>query len=701
MDSVTDWLNEINDAKKREKDFRKDGERILKIYEEGERTPFNILYSNTETLLPAIFSNLPRPVIQRRYKDDDPLGKIASDAGQRMLEYLMDTDSDEYEKFSDALENAVLDGLLPGRGITSIKYTANVIEDEENPAVENEMICPDSRPWNMVYFGYAKKWSDVPWMAYELDLTKDEAKEIFDTEILSQLKFSSEEKKDDEENINKGSIETVCVYQIWDKTDKKVKYITDQYKEGFLKEEDDPLGLTGFFNCPKPITFVRKSNNLLPTPLYNLYENQAKELNRIQQRLNKVIEAIKVRGAYDGNLGSELENIFKEEDNALIPTDKSSTLLNQGGFDKSIWLLPIGELITVARELYSARESCKSVIYEITGISDIVRGQSRASETLGAQKIKETWGTMRLKRLQKEAQRYALDLIKIMLEIAIKEFGPDMWAAITNITLPTEEDKQQAQQLMQQLQTTKQPPPPEVLKNLNSPTWEDILSLLRNDKLRMYRIDIETNSTLDVEATEDKQLIAEFMNSIAQFMNGINPLIERGYMDFDIAKSMMLEIVRRYRFGRDVEDQLASMKAPPKQNPEEQQKKMEEAQKQIQVQQKQVAEASKKLQEQQAKMSEDMRSKTDALNKQAQQLEMDRMKFEFEKKLEAEKNKLINMQKKAEQDINQEKANMELESGAQKVKSDIQKMLDMSQRSVQSMLDKHQAMIKKEEEVGE
>ena len=85
----SEFLEEINDAKKREKDFREDGKEILEIYSADRKTPFNILYSNTETLLPALFSEVPRPVIQRRYKDEDPMGKVVSEAAQRMMEYLL------------------------------------------------------------------------------------------------------------------------------------------------------------------------------------------------------------------------------------------------------------------------------------------------------------------------------------------------------------------------------------------------------------------------------------------------------------------------------------------------------------------------------------------------------------------------------------------------------------------------------------
>ena len=47
--------------------------------------------------------------------------------------------------------------------------------------------------------------------------------------------------------------------------------------------------------------------------------------------------------------------------------------------------------------LYQQREQIKAVIYELTGLSDIARGASKASETLGAQQLKSQWGSIRLK----------------------------------------------------------------------------------------------------------------------------------------------------------------------------------------------------------------------------------------------------------------------------------------------------------------
>ena len=682
MDEVTDWLKEIKAAQKREKDFREKGREIAEIYEGKCYVPYNILYSNTETMLPALFSELPKPVVKRRFDDDDPLGKAVSESAQRLLEYLIDKDINEADKdeFYTAIEGSVLDGLLPGRGITMVKYDADIDEDEEDeesiPEVKDEIICVDHQEWDKVYFGYAKKWSNVPWIAYELFLDKEECEKLkFDEAVLKELVFSEGEtnEEENEEGEKESKRETALVYQIWDKSDRKVKYISPQYKNGFLKITEDPLNLSGFFNIPEPLQFVIKTKNLIPTPLYSLYENQAEELNKIQTRLNRVISAIKARGLYDGQLGDEIQNLLKEDDNALIPTEQGASLMAQGGLDKAIWMLPIDKLITVAQALVQTRESSKRVVYEITGISDIIRGQSIASETLGAQQIKEAWGTMRLKRLQKRVQRYVLDLLKLMLEVASKKLSEKAWQQMTGLPYPLGEQKEQAVQLIKLAAQQGQQPDPQAMQIAQMPSWREILEVLKNDELRSYRVDIETNSTLDVEATEDKKNVAEFMNALAQFMNGIGPMIADGTISKDVAKSLLLSLVRRFRFGRDVEDQLKQMGTTPQQN----QKQIQEAKKMLVKEKQSLAKEKQKLEEQRTIVGQN-------LDDQHNKFQLEKAKFEFDKKLAA-------IEAKYREDLQQIKQKAEKD----KISAELQSQLDGHLSKVQSLLDKQAARIKR------
>ena len=646
---VRHWLGEITDAKKREKDFRKNGREVIEIYagEKPDEIPFNILYSNVETLLPALFSQVPKPVVQRRFKDEDPMGKAASLAAQRMLEYLCDTNVEGYETFETSMSSGVLDALLPGRGVTAIRYDASVTDT----AVEWEQICTDSRKWDSIYFGFARKWSKVPWIAYEEYVDKDEAERLFGAEIAAKIEYTDANKDDDEDdkvadNDDEGGRKTALVYQIWDRAGgNKVHYISAHYTDGYLKSEDDPYGITGFFNCPRPLQFLARSNDMMPVAPYQLYRNQAEELNNITRRIAKIITALKVRGVYDGALGSEVEKILESADLSMTPTDNGATLATQGGIDKAIWLWPIDKLITVLQQLVQAREVAKRVIYEITGVSDIVRGQSVASETLGAQKIKEAWGTMRLKRLQKETQRYSRDTLRIMLEVAAKKLSVSTWAKATGLPFSTAEQKMQAQQLIQAAQMTGQPPDPQALQIIQAPGWDDVLGVLRDNMQRAYRIDIETNSTIDVEATEDQKNISEVMQAIAQFLHGVGPLIESGTMPFGAAQAMLLTIVRRFRFGTEVEDEIKAMQPPkPKDDGSAATAQADAQLKQIDVQMKQMDMAAA----QRADQAAQQQSVVDAQIAQAkQQAEMEQLQFEREMAAEAHQYAIAEMRAKA------------------------------------------------------
>jgi len=608
-DLVAHFLNEINAASKREKDYRKEGNRIYEMYTGKKSNPFAILYSNTETMLPALYSAVPRPVVQRRFKDEDPLGKLAAKAGERGLEFMLDTNTQGYETFDSALRAAVLDGLLPGRGVTAVKYEAEVqdtvpAEGAEPIPVKNwETVCPDSISWDRFLHGYARKWSKVPWISYEMHLDKDQCiNELkFDAEMVGNITFTEGEAEDDEategehktdEERNLGERKTALFYQIWDKDGgQKVRYLCPQYKEDFCKVEDDPLGITGFFNCPKPIQFLEKSNDLLPVALYGLYEEQAEELNNLTRRIKAVTAAIKAKAFYDTELGEDIKKLMEEDEPALVPADKSSSLAAEKGMDNAVWFWPVEKLIIVLRELYAAREACKHVIYEITGIADILRGNTNASETLGAQEIKEKWGTLRLKRLQKEVQRYARDILRMMLDVAALKFSQRTWAQMTGLPFLLDEkfneltqvanalqgqvqqEQMQAQQMAQAAQMQGQPAQPpqpgpaaqqlqQVQQQLQTPRWSLVLEALRDDMQRAYRIDIETNSTVEPEAVEDQKNISDVMTALGQYLNGITPLVVSGAMPFQAAQAMMLAIVRRYRFGSEIEDYIKAMQPP-------------------------------------------------------------------------------------------------------------------------------------------
>lgn len=599
---VQHWISEIEACARREKHFRKEGHRIRGIYSgsrggvntgavdngnNGDATPFNILFSNTETIAPSLYSMVPRPVAEYRFKDGNPIGVAAAKAAQRMLEFQLDTNIEGYETFNDAMKGSTLDALLPGRGITNVKYDADVVDvpgddaaegAEPTPVKNYEIICTETQGWDRYYQGYARKWSKVPWIAYEMHIDKKESISLFGKEVTAKIKFTRGENNDlaedgrrkDEDERDTGERKTALIYKIWDKDGgRKVRFISPQFADGYLKVEDDPLGLTGFYDTPRPLEFVAKTEDLVPTAMYLIYENQARELNILSVRINRILNAIKAKGIYDSDLGNDVQSLLESAEGELVPSSKSLALSAEKGLDNAIWFWPVDKLIIVLRELMAAREACKQVIYEVTGISDIVRGASKASETLGAQQLKSQWGTLRIKPKQYEVQRYARDLLRMMLEVAANKFSQETWAKMTGLPYLTDMQAQQAQAVMQAAQQAAQMGDQQAVQTLQQvqvelqkPKWSDVLAILQDDVQRAFRIDIETNSTIEPEAAEDQKNISDLMMAIGQFLNGVGPMIAQGVMPFETAQSMLTAITRRFRFGNEIEDQIKQMKPP-------------------------------------------------------------------------------------------------------------------------------------------
>lgn len=575
------WMLRIEDALKREKNYRKLAAKCVDIYEakNPDQIPFNILYSNTEVLAPSVYNARPIPVVTRRFKDPDPVGKAAAEVSTRLLKFLIEAESEDCDSYDELTSAAVLDTLVTNRGLTRFKY--------EDGGDYSEAVYGESVRWDKMFHGYARTWKKVPWLGFEWDMTKEEMQKNF-PEVSEKIDFSKlVEPQDDNENRTAETkdqltgVKLAKVYEIWDKQSRKVMFFSQAYKEGPLKAVDDPLELANFFPVAKPLNFMRKITTLTPTPLYEQYKSQAAELNELTRRLKAMIRALKVRGFYNSTVEG-IEKVLESEDNTLVPVENPS-MPDGTGVDKMIWIMPVDMLANTALALHQQREQVKRVIYEITGISDILRGASQASETATAQQIKNQWGSLRLKKLQKEVQRFCRDNLRIMLEIAVTKFDIETIAQMTGLPFLTEQVKQQitqqqqmVMQSAQQAGTQPEPLPDAIQKALQMPTWEEIMTLLQNDKLRGYKVDIETNSTIDAEASQDKQDIAELLNALSQFLNGIAPLMEKGVMPFDIAKSMLLTISRRYTFGSELEDSLQSMKAPPppeeKPDPNEQMK---------------------------------------------------------------------------------------------------------------------------------
>jgi hypothetical protein len=590
------WKLELKLADKRESAWRKKVSDIYKTYapETAATNSFNILWTNTETLRQAVYNSLPEPQVRRRYTDADPLGKSVSEVLTRALEFAQET----YD-FDAVIKGDVLAMLLPGRSVSRVRYVPDIkqIAGEDSEAdddtqeseayeeIDWEQVVCERIQWDDLRISAGKTWDEVCWVAFRHRFTREDCTEKFGEEIGKKVPLDSVEDEDVKKSKDVDDLfKTAEVWEIWDKDEKEVLWLCPTYPT-ILKEQDDPMELQGFFPIPRPLYAIENDQSLIPQPLYAQYEQQAKELNLISMRINKIINALKVRGIYDSTL-SELSELMKAGDNELIAAANVTALLERGGLEKAIWMMPIDTAAMVLKELYAQRDATKQVIYEITGISDIMRSASDPNETFGAQKIKTQWGTQRLQRMQLEVQRYIRDLVRLKAEIIAEKFQPATLEAMTLVSLPHQAqlDQQYAQQMgqyqqaMQQYQMQmhqpaqpgqppQQPPPQPPQKPVGVVTWEAVVKALHDDATRTYRVDIETDSTLSASQESDMTELGGLIKGIGGMFQALEPLMQNGGMPIETVKELMLSVVRRAKLGSAVEDAIEKMQQPKPQDP--------------------------------------------------------------------------------------------------------------------------------------
>lgn len=598
------WKLELKLAETRELNWRKKAKEIYGIYapESAGANTFNILWTNTETLRQAVYNSTPQPDVRRRYQDEDALGKEVGKVLTRALEFSADT-YDEDAVF----KGDVLGMLLPGRAVSRVRYVPDISsigsedaeqdgedlqESESYEEIAWEQVILERVHWDDFRILCAGKvWDEVYALAFGHSFTRDDCVEKFGKEVGNKIPLSDADDDDVKASPEKDAFKRARVWEIWDKEGKKVIWICPDYPVP-CKTQADPMSLSGFFPVPRPLYAIENDSTLVPTPLYAQYEPQAKELNRISTRINKIIDALKLRGIYDATL-TELASLTKANDNEMVPSQGVTALIDRGGLEKAIWMMPIDTAAEVLKVLYEQREATKQVIYEITGIADIMRSATDPNETFGAQKIKTQWGTQRLQRMQQEVQRYIRDLIRLKAEVIAEKFQVETLEKMTLVKLPhqAEVDQQMAQMQAQYQQVAQmaiqqgQQAPPQPQMPPPPITWEAVIEAMHDDATRTFRVDIETDSTLAATQDSDMSAMRDLLGGLAQMITGFGPAVQAGAIPIEAVKQIAMAVVRRAKMGSAVEDALEKMQQPqPGQDPEATKAKAAQAQQQAQQQ---------------------------------------------------------------------------------------------------------------------
>ena len=583
------WLDEIHKAESRlkkyfdrckeiTKRYRDEREQYTGNYRNRSSQRFNILWSNTQTILPMLYSRMPKPVIERRFKDNDRVSRVASEMWEKATSTMIDLNG-----FNEAMKNSTLEYALYAQGCSWVRYKPTVQDVEiaimpgQPPMVEQQIVYEEAIADFVRYedflYSDSRTWEEVDWVARRVFMSRKEGLERFG-DVFKKVQLDQKQSTADTRLSNDSAYNKAIVYEIWCKPENKVFWVAKSYGQELLDEMEPPIKFDGFFPCPKPAFGTFATNKIEPVPDFMQYQDQAYELDQTTNRIGQLIKSIKAVGLYDGAFSAFGELLREGVDNQLFPVTNDWDEFVKGGgtrgMQNTIAMLPIDSSVQAMQALYQAREQTKQTIYEITGISDIIRGASNPDETATAQEIKGRFGTMRLQDKQAEIQRFARDNIRLVAEVIAEQFSPDTLIKMSGMKLPTrqdveikyqqevakfQQDMMQYQQVAMQAQQMGQqpPPPPEQPTPPEVVTIDDVMELLQDDPIRNFKIDIETDSTIATDYEAEKQSRVEFISNVAPFLQQMIPAVQAMPQLAEPLGEMLMFVVRGFKAGRQLE----------------------------------------------------------------------------------------------------------------------------------------------------
>lgn len=382
---------------------------------------FDLFWASTEIIKPAVYARPPAPVVSTRFSIRDPFLDQVSEILERALTTTLDKSC-----INDVMIGVRDDLILAGRGVSWLRY-----EDDEHQRIVIEHL--EQRDF---LHEPARKWSEVGWVARCAWMTRQEMRERFGMD--SGYADAAFAKRGEKYGMSDGS-EKAAVWEVWSRVDNRVYWVTDGV-DTILDEEEPFLNIEGFFPCPKPAYGTLRRRSLIPVPDYARYQSTLEQINDLTSRIYGLLDQVRVRGLIPsgGDVGSAVQTLLDEADDdmMLIPVPASSLV---GNGDMVQWL-PLDMFANTVQGLITARQQLISDFYELSGISDIMRGASDAQETLGAQQLKSQYGSVRIREKVDALVQHAQAICAIAGEIICDNFDGKTLLKMSLTKMPTDAD---------------------------------------------------------------------------------------------------------------------------------------------------------------------------------------------------------------------------------------------------------------------
>jgi hypothetical protein len=521
------WMSKFHrSARECEKAYldKAEGEMSLSLADYAGKT--NLFWSNVQVILSAIYGRLPKAEVDRKFDDfEDDVSRTAGIIMQRILNGDMERDWDDTNA---AMRDAVQDRFIAGLGQVWCRYDVQLGTTEQpvtdpmtgqpviDPAtgkpqtqqvesIENEDACVDYVHWSDFRYSPCRRWRECRWVARRVYMSAKRLRDRFKlTDVqLGMIPMKSTTPQGDSDGNRNDDVmratpfKQAAVWEIWDKEGNYVCW----YVEGcafVLDQQDDPLELEDFFPCPMPVVATTLTSAFLPRPDYAMAQDLYKELDRINAKLSHLTDAVKAAGVYDKSAAAVKSLLTTAVQNSLVPVDNWSAFVEKGGMKGAVDWLPLDQFVNAIVQLNQRKNLLQHDLYEVLGISDIMRGASVASETATAQQLKVQYGGARLANLQNEVARFVSEVMRIRANIIANLFQPDT--------------------IMRRSLIDRTP---------DAPYAQQAIGMLKDFQSSLFSIVVTSDSLAAPDWAAEKDARTEFLGAASNYIMSAGPIVQQ------------------------------------------------------------------------------------------------------------------------------------------------------------------------------
>jgi len=550
----------------------------------------DLFWASYEILKPATYARPPVPAVAPLFQDNKPLQTTTAELLER-------TSVSVFKRTCiDDVMKAVRDDLLfTNRGVMWLRYETD----------DGKKVCVEHVDRTDFRHEPARYWSEVGWVAKRSWMTRKEMRKRFHKTSGDAYQDVKLEARRDENDTRPDSVRKGGVWEVWHRADNKVYWVAEGCDKR-LDEDKPHLKLDGFFPCPRPAYGTLQRRSLIPVPDWERYAVHFQKISTLTSRIYLLLEKVRMKGliAAGGDIGDAVEELIRSDDDEILIPVPGAAMMATGGAANIVSWLPLNELAQAIQGLIDARTQLINDFYQLSGISDIMRGATEAEETLGAQQLKSQFGSVRVQEKIDELQRIAADAVKIAAEIIAENFDKDTLLEMSQMEIPTKADiekrikeiekaakeelsalKKKAEEMAAQVQMQPAPNPsaqmapqgpeqPQIdpqqaqqqfeqaqqaivqkyAQMLNHEQQqvpiEDVMKLLRDDRARNFAFEIESDSTILTDELQEKASRNEFLQEFTNASQGLMGIAAMGEQGAKLAGELMKFVLAPYRAGR-------------------------------------------------------------------------------------------------------------------------------------------------------